>query len=385
MNRNRWMGSVVLSLALRGSALAVLLSGFFVGSAWGQFVTFSQPTSLYTSTTTLVNTPGAAPDFTLVPSATDGIRTFTFSPSLSARTVPGGGWLTWGSPPNTEGSTPRVLFNTSVSPLVITMDQPVAIFGVEIEPNLFGTFLTTATFKNGATVVGTVSRNITGAAGALLAAASACASFTSVEISAPGAGGFAIARLRYSTATSALLTHLTHTVHGHTVQGGGPHGTLLGGAHHGQHGHGVQVSCGAVPHIPGHSPAGVTEAPTETSDPAFWVAVSEDGSVSGAPATSNGQRLAVRRGSLLYLFGSSTGLVLQPPDEEGLRRTLTLPDVRIGGVPAEVIFSGLAPAAFDSAWQLGVRIPEAADTGNSVGVEVSHDGRSLRAGAVAIE
>lgn len=188
--------------------------------------------------------------------------------------------------------------------------------------------------------------------------------------------GFAIARLRYSLTPSALLTHLTHTVHGHTVQGGTWHGTLFGGGHHGQHGHTVSATCGLVPHVPGHSPGGATEAPTYILPADFWAVVSDE-------AKSGGQPSVARRGGLVHLFTQLSDALLRPAAGDGLRRTWTVPDVRVGGVPAEVVFSGLAPTGLNWAWQISLRIPESTDLGNAVPIEVTIDGRNLRA-AVSI-
>jgi hypothetical protein len=51
---------------------------------------------------------------------------------------------------------------------------------------------------NGGTALGTITQSISGASGARLAASSATQPITSVVVTAPaGAGGFAIAQLRY--------------------------------------------------------------------------------------------------------------------------------------------------------------------------------------------
>jgi hypothetical protein len=83
----------------------------------------------------------------------------------------------------------------------MTLGSPVNTVGFEIEPANSGglpaaAFPFTATFFNGTTPVGTVSRPVTFNSAALIAASSA-APITSVRITAPGsAGGFAIAELR---------------------------------------------------------------------------------------------------------------------------------------------------------------------------------------------
>ena len=163
--------------------------------AMAQFTQISSPTALYTSQTTVITF--ANPDLSTVTSITGGGQTVTFSGStVTARTVPSGGWGTWASPPNTESATPRVLAAVNATTLTLTLSAPASTFGFEVEPNA-GTVLITATFMNGSTVVGTVSRTITGTAGALLAAGTSGTPITSVVITAPaGASGFAIAQVR---------------------------------------------------------------------------------------------------------------------------------------------------------------------------------------------
>jgi uncharacterized protein (TIGR03437 family) len=59
-----------------------------------------------------------------------------------------------------------------------------------------------------------------------------------------------------------------------------------------------------------------------------------------------------------------------------LQRTSTLPVVEIGGVPARVLFSGLAPG-LSRVWQITVLIPEDAPAGK-LPVTVSYDGKRLK-------
>ena len=168
--------------------------------AFGQFSPILTPTLSYTGSTTLI--PITAPDTTPLTSLTDGTETITLSTAFSAETVPDLDWATWGSPPNTESSTPRILANfTPVTSVTLTLSLPASTFGFEIEPDQVGSFLVNVNFYNGSTLLGTVSRNISGNAGALLTAASATARITSVVITIPaGADGFGMAQFRYATA-----------------------------------------------------------------------------------------------------------------------------------------------------------------------------------------
>jgi hypothetical protein len=184
--------------------------------ASAQFTTISQPTSAYTSATTLLAI--TADNGTTVNSITAGSQTVTFSSPLKAAQVGVSGWSTWGAPPNTESATPKVLTNIveGATTLTLTLSSGVTTFGLEIEPNTFGSYDITATFYNGSTVLGTVTRNINGSAGALLAAASSSGTpITRVVISSvAGANGFAIAQLRYGATPVPALGPIATVVLG---------------------------------------------------------------------------------------------------------------------------------------------------------------------------
>lgn len=165
----------------------------------------------------------------------------------------------------------------------------------------------------------------------------------------------------------SLGTHVTPGRYGHHI---------AHGAHHGEHGH-TEPGNGNPPHIPGHA-AGLTaeEGGVLPPEPALLAGRNEDGTVN-ANLFMNGQSgLAgarpARRGTIVQLFGTASGIELQDengtpvdgdpalllaPATGGLYRTRMLPRVQIGGMPAEVLFSGLAPG-LQGVWQINVRIPE---------------------------
>jgi hypothetical protein len=169
------------------------------------FTPISTPTTSYTGATNIL--PIQVADFTSVSSLTDGQQTITFSIPMEARTVPTS-WATWNSPPNTESSTPRILWTGGATSISLVLATPSTVVGFEAEPDPFSVHDITATFMSGSTVVGTVTRSVNGAAGALLAAASSSQPVTSVQISSDT--DFAIAQVRVAACT-ANITSVTIT------------------------------------------------------------------------------------------------------------------------------------------------------------------------------
>jgi hypothetical protein len=183
--------------------------------AFAAFTTISTPASSYTGGTTLLPLP--APNClspSSISSVTGGGQTVTLSPPMFVRQVGTGlnfcGWSNWGTPPATEGSTPVVITTTQLS-VTLTLSVPSATFGFEVTPSQscpIATpcpFLVTATFYNGATVLGTIPLSIDGNAAAL-EAASSTTPITSVTIAAAaGSNGFALAQLRFTAAPAATV------------------------------------------------------------------------------------------------------------------------------------------------------------------------------------
>lgn len=183
--------------------------------AFAQFTPISTPDAGYTGSTTLVAiTPS---DGTNVPTLSGGGQTVTLSTPLSAATVGGGGgWATWGSPPNTEGANPRVLKTlTALTSLTLTLSSPTTTFGLEIEPSAFSVHSVTVTFMNGSTTLGSVTRSVDGNAGALLFAATNTTPITSVVLSVPSAaGGFAIGQFRFALPSATSIPTASTTALG---------------------------------------------------------------------------------------------------------------------------------------------------------------------------
>jgi hypothetical protein len=147
------------------------------------------PDAAYTSSTTLL--PITVPDFTTLTSLSDANVTLTFD-STSTRTV-GLNWSTWGSPPDTEGSTPRLLFG-GLSSMTFTSSVLLAVLGFEAEPDPFSVHNFHVDYYNGATLVGSIDRLADGSAGARLMAASG--GFNKAVVTSDT--DFAVAQVRYS-------------------------------------------------------------------------------------------------------------------------------------------------------------------------------------------
>jgi hypothetical protein len=168
------------------------------------FTPIPQPVAAYTGATTNL-APSIPANGTSLTSLADATETINFSSSVIAGTVPTT-FATWNSPPAVESSTPRVLIDGGATSLTLNLSHAARTFGFEAEPALFGLHNLTATFMDGAQVVGTISHSVEGDAGALLFAASTDQAFTSVVFTADaGAGGFALAQVRYALADLSVM------------------------------------------------------------------------------------------------------------------------------------------------------------------------------------
>ena len=164
------------------------------GVAWADFTPIQLPDAQYVAETTLLNITD--PDFSTIPSLSDGVETVSFDIDLVVLTVPAT-WGTWGAPPNTETTTPTVLWTGGFTTLTMTLSAPAFVFGFEAQPNALFPADISVNFFDGAMLVGAISLDVDGLGGArLFAASTTLTPFTRVEISSPG--DFAIGQLRYA-------------------------------------------------------------------------------------------------------------------------------------------------------------------------------------------
>jgi len=165
--------------------------------ARADFTPIPLPDAAYTASTSLFSF--ADPDFSAISSLTNGPITITPDSPLVALTVPTT-WSSWGSPPNTESSTPRVLWTDGLTSLTLSFSEPLGIFGFEAQPNTSTVSPIDVTFFAGITQVGQITLDVDGNGGARLFAALSTVPFDSVVINSTD--DFAIAQVR---AASALV------------------------------------------------------------------------------------------------------------------------------------------------------------------------------------
>src|SRR5262249_43105043 len=118
----------ILRLVLTAQALVALTAL----PARASFISIAQPNLAYLLGTQAL--PIAESDFSAVSSLTDGTETVDFDFGLVALTVPLS-WSSWGAPPNTESSTPRVLWTNGLTSLEMLSSLPLFTFGFEAQPN----------------------------------------------------------------------------------------------------------------------------------------------------------------------------------------------------------------------------------------------------------
>jgi hypothetical protein len=188
----------------RFSLILAALAGLSTTARAG-FMPVSQPNAAYLASTTKFGIP--APPNSSVNSLVAGGLTITFSRPMTS--VQSEGNFGWADPPFVEDSAPVTLYSQQQISRVLTFNQPLETFGVEMMPNNSTNFFQpkwtlTAQFFNGTTLVGTISQGLKSPGGArLFAATDTDTPFTSVKLSAASsqALGFLIADVRAEAVT----------------------------------------------------------------------------------------------------------------------------------------------------------------------------------------
>lgn len=159
------------------------------------------PTAAYLNATSVITFSDV--DEALLHIITTNQIAVEFSSLLRASTV-GDNWASWGSPPNTESATPRVLWSglddnfDPVTTVTFLLSRPVSVFGFEAEPGPTSVHTLTASYFMQGQLLQTISRDVSGTAGAVLFAASAAPGtfFDSVKLTSDA--DWAVGQLRYA-------------------------------------------------------------------------------------------------------------------------------------------------------------------------------------------
>ncbi len=128
------------------------------------------------------------------------------------------------------------------------------------------------------------------------------------------------------------------------------------------------------------------------------VALNQDYSINGSPGSASGAKPEAR-GRFIIVYANGQGRQLidgatnqlltlpsgfpAPANGNPLYLTAGNPTVTIGGVSAQVAFSGLAPG-FVGLWQINVKIPDNAPTGNAVPLVISFGDKTSRTTTIAV-
>jgi PEP-CTERM motif len=188
----------VVFLAVSGACL--WLTG--VVSLWaGSITRISQP-SLYPPSATVINISGLTDGHSFT-SISGGGLTVAFNTPMVKLTVPTT-WSTWNCPPATDGCTPPVLWSNGASDITMTLSSAVHVFGFEAQPDLSDVEpLTAIFFGTSGHILGDISFDVSGNAGAMLFAASSSIPIDKVIFSDGAGEDFAIANLTFSQSFTA--------------------------------------------------------------------------------------------------------------------------------------------------------------------------------------
>lgn len=114
-----------------------------------------------------------------------------------------------------------------------------------------------------------------------------------------------------------------------------------------------------------------------------------DGVIAG-PASPFSVARPAKKCEFLTIWATGLGPVTNTPEtgaassDDPISHTTSLPEVTLGGVQAPVFFSGLAPA-FVGLYQVNIKVPEDAPSGNSIDVILSIGGVQSNVVTIAIE
>ena len=120
------------------------------------------------------------------------------------------------------------------------------------------------------------------------------------------------------------------------------------------------------------------------------ILIANTGSFAAPAGTISGARPVIRGSESISIYCTGLGPVTNPPASGTAAPTfppsLTTapPTVTIGGVPATVSFSGLAPG-FVALYQVNVQVPQNAPTGSAVPVAIFTSGTASNIATIAVQ
>lgn len=164
----------------------------------------NNPDAAYQAATTRFDMSGD--EFSTYTSLTSGSLTLTFSEALERRVIPGS-WGTWSEAPFSERD-PSVGFDlgycASCTSVSMNLSSAVSIFGFEAEPNPFSLNGFTANFFRNGGLVGSVTRDVNGDAGARLFAFENAGGIDEIQFLSLNQVDFAMAAFRFGSATTSV-------------------------------------------------------------------------------------------------------------------------------------------------------------------------------------
>jgi len=136
----------------------------------------------------------------------------------------------------------------------------------------------------------------------------------------------------------------------------------------------------------GSNPVRIVVAP---SVPGIFALAENQGLIQNEDGAVNDPGNPARRGSSITIWATGQGAVTpsvpagQAAPATPLSKTIGTPAVTIGGIPAQILFSGLAPG-YVGFWQINAIVPENAPSGDDLPVQVSLNGAASNTVTMAV-
>jgi len=144
----------------------------------------------------------------------------------------------------------------------------------------------------------------------------------------------------------------------------------------------IRVSCAGLPSEP-------LDVEVAAVAPGIFSLGQDRGAILNEDWSINAPDKPAPRGSVVTIYGTGQGAVAPPVADGGaasaepLSVTPESPGVTVGGVRAEVLFSGLAPG-FVGIWQVNTRVPSGAPVGGAVPVRITMAGAASNQVTMAV-